>query len=805
MTALPRKLSTRILVLAAAAQTTVIAVFAAFLANGLAQQEMRAANQGSAAVAESIARIGGAAIAAGDLPGIEQTLRHAVHNRQILAVGYVDVQGRERVRVEPGGGTREKASYTEAAVRVPPVGTERYVVEAGDRLEAWSAVTAGRHFGWVRVEYSLSEVRETSRRIWRNAIAVAAAGIALYAVLFYYLLRRPLRALRRAAAFAAQLSVRHGGQLKIDPGSQELAAVIDALNKTSKRLQMQDEELQMASLVYKSSAEAMFITDGANHVVAVNPAFTQLTGYAPDEMLGQDPKILGSNRNSKSFYRDMWQALSATGQWQGEIWNKRKSGEEFAEWLTINTIYDDEGKVHRRVSLFSDITEMKKAEETIWQQANYDLLTGLPNRRLFRDRLAQELRQTQRLKMPLALLSIDLDRFKEVNDAFGHAVGDQLLVEIAQRIASCLRESDTVARTSGDGFAATLTRISDPGVAERVAQEILQKVAQPLDVGTESAYVSACVGITLYPNDAEDMEALLKNAEEAMYVAKKQGRGGVSWFTPEMQQAATVRQGLLKDLRHALADRQFEVYYQPIVDLASGRIEKAEALLRWNHPQRGMVSPSVFIPLAEEVGLINEIGDWVFRDVVDSVDVWHRSGLTPLQVTVNKSPRQFMGAGSHQSWLDYIAARNLPPECLVIEITEGLLMEAHEDVPAKLRRFRAAGVSIAIDDFGTGYSSLSYLQRFDIDFLKIDRSFIKDIDSDSDDRALAEAIIVMSHKLGLKVVAEGVETEAQRDYLRAAGCDYVQGFLYARPMPAADFEALLRSRNAPAAVAANAA
>ena len=799
---LPRSLPTRILTLAAVAQVAVIAMFAAFLAHGLSQQEIHAARQGSLAVAESVARIGSGVLATGDLFGMEQTLRQAVHNPQVLAVSFVDTQRRELLRVEPTAGeAHEKVSYEAAAMYTPPVGVDHYVSEGSDRIEAWSGVEAGR-FGWVRVEYSLAEVRETSRRIWRNAVGVAALGIALYVVLFSLFLRRPMRVLRRAAAFADGLSSRHGTQLEIEAGSEELGAVIDALNKTSKRLQMQDEELQMASLVYKSSAEAMFITDGGNRVVAINPAFTQLTGYTPDEMLGQDPKILGSSRNSKSFYRDMWQALTDTGQWQGEIWNKRKNGEEFAEWLTINTIYDDAGQVHRRVSLFSDITEMKKAEETIWQQANYDLLTGLPNRRLFRDRLLQELRQAQRLKLPVALLSIDLDRFKEVNDAFGHATGDQLLIEISQRISSCLREYDTVARTSGDGFSATLTRIADPGVAERVAQEMLQKLALPLDVGSEAAYISACIGITLYPNDAEDVETLLKNAEEAMYVAKKQGRGGVSWFTPEMQQAAQVRQALLRDLRHALADNQFEVYFQPIVDMRSGRIDKAEALLRWHHPQRGMVSPAVFIPLAEEVGLIQEIGDWVFRQVVDRTQAWHQAGLMPLQITVNKSPRQFMNGNSQEAWLDYIADKNLPPECMVIEITEGLLMEANEDVPAKLKRFRAAGVSIAIDDFGTGYSSLAYLQRFDIDFLKIDRSFIKDIDSDSDDLALAEAIIVMSHKLGLKVVAEGVETEAQRDYLIAAGCDYIQGFLYARPMPAADFEKLLRERPPVAASAA---
>ncbi|MDO8931575.1 MAG: EAL domain-containing protein [Rhodocyclaceae bacterium] len=792
------KLSTRILVLAVVAQTAVIALFAGYLAEELSVQETRAATQASMAVAGSIARAGTNALVSRDLVAFERILRQAVHNRGVMALNYVNPQGRALIRVEPGAGAGavEKLSYDPDQTFTLPPDAGQQVRQLADRLETWQSVEAGSVLGWVRIEYSLAEAKATSRRIWLDAVAVALAGMLAYIVLFSYFLKLPMRVLRVAAEFAGSLSSRHGAQLDIQSQEIELNAVIEALNKTSVQLHMQQEELQMAALVYKASAEAMFITDAANRVVAVNPAFTHLTGYTPEEVLGKDPKILGSSKNSASFYRDMWQSLKKTGQWQGEIWNKRKNGEEFAEWLTINTIFDDAGGVHRRVSLFSDITEMKKAEETIWQQANYDLLTGLPNRRLFRDRLQQELRNSRREKLPLALLSVDLDRFKEINDAFGHAVGDQLLVEIAKRLASCLRESDTVARTSGDGFGIALTRISDPGAAERIAQTVLQKLAEPLSVEKEAAYISACVGITLYPNDAEDMETLLKNAEEAMYVAKKQGRGGVSWFTQEMQEAAHVRLSLLKDLRHALADGQFEVYFQPIVDLKTGRVEKAEALLRWHHPERGMVSPAVFIPLAEEVGLIQEIGDWVFRQVVDQAKAWRDAGLTPLQIAVNKSPRQFMVGNSQETWLDYLTHKELPPECLVIEVTEGLLMESHEDVPAKLRRFRAAGITIAIDDFGTGYSSLSYLQKFDIDFLKIDRSFVMDIASDSDDRALAEAIVVMAHKLGLKVVAEGVETEVQRDYLIAAGCDYMQGFLFAKAMPAADFEKLLRSRAA---------
>ena len=441
--------------------------------------------------------------------------------------------------------------------------------------------------------------------------------------------------------------------------------------------------------------------------------------------------------------------------------------------------------------LASIAIERKRLDDLMWSHANYDLLTKLPNRRLFRDRLQQDIRKTQRADLSLALMFIDLDMFKEVNDTLGHDIGDLLLVDVARRLSGCVRDSDTVARISGDEFTVILPELTESNRAEKVAQNIIYALTQPFCIGKETIYISASVGITLCPNDANDLESLLKNADQAMYAAKKQGRNCFSYFTNRMQEEAQSRMLLIKDLRDALPANQFKVYFQPIVDMASGRIVKAEALIRWFHPERGMVSPAQFIPLAEETGLIGDIGNWVFKEAAKWMARWHERGYSCAQVSVNKSPKQFTANTKHNDWLDYLQQINLPSGCIVIEITEGLLLDERADVAASLLLFRDAGIQVAIDDFGTGYSSLSYLKKFHIDFLKIDQSFVRDLATDPNDLALSEAIIVMAHKLGIKVVAEGVETAEQRDMLAAAGCDYAQGYLFARPMPAEEFEALL--------------
>ncbi|MFZ2162664.1 MAG: EAL domain-containing protein [Sideroxyarcus sp.] len=456
---------------------------------------------------------------------------------------------------------------------------------------------------------------------------------------------------------------------------------------------------------------------------------------------------------------------------------------------------NDAGRITRMIGTHTDLTERKQAEETIRRQAHYDALTQLPNRRLFRDRLEQTIRLSKRDRIPFVLMLIDLDHFKEVNDTLGHDAGDFLLVDASQRILHCVRESDTVARMGGDEFVVILPDIEDPVSIERIAQKIIGKLASPFLLGEEKAFISASIGITCYPNDADNMETLLKNADQAMYVAKNLGRNRMSYFTPVLQENAQKRMRMVNDLRDALASGQLRVYYQPIVELATGDIHKAEALLRWLHPVRGMVSPAEFIPLAEETGMIVEIGDWVLRQAMHEVKRLQEIHHKDFQISVNKSPVQFQSDNplKAEEWLQELEQHGLHASSLVVEITEGVLLDDAGNVKERLLASRDAGIQVAIDDFGTGYSSLAYLKKFDIDYLKIDQTFINNLGNHPDDIALCEAIIVMAHKLGLQVIAEGVETEQQRLLLLDAGCDYAQGFLFSQALPADEFEALLQT------------
>jgi diguanylate cyclase (GGDEF)-like protein/PAS domain S-box-containing protein len=557
-----------------------------------------------------------------------------------------------------------------------------------------------------------------------------------------------------------------------------------------------EEVLQLSSMVLQNSSEGMMVTDENNQIITINPAFTNITGYSFDDVKGKNPRILKSDRHDTAFYRAMWGEITTNGQWQGEIWDKRKNGETHAKWLTINTIRDKDGKIHRYVALFSDITEKKKSEELIWRQANFDTLTGLPNRDMFRDRLGQEVKKSIRADRSLALLLVDLDQFKEVNDTLGHSVGDMLLKDAAQRISACVRESDTVARLGGDEFTIVLSEISDSSNVDDVAQKIISKLAEPFQLGSEVVYVSASIGITLYPNDATDIDELFKNADQAMYVAKKKGRNRSSYFTASLQVAAQTKLRLTNDLHGALEANQFRLHFQPIVAMSTGRIHKAEALLRWQHPERGLMGPMEFIPLAEDTGLINEIGDWVFKESARWAKQWCDRFGDDFQVSVNKSPVQFRAEGYQFAvkWFEYLRELGLSGGNTVIEITEGLLLNADTHVTDELLRLRDAGIQVAIDDFGTGYSSLSYLKKFDIDYLKIDRSFVNNLETDANNMALSEAIIVMAHKLGLKVIAEGVETEGQRKLLTNAGCDYAQGYLFSKAVPPEELERLMISQ-----------
>jgi diguanylate cyclase (GGDEF)-like protein/PAS domain S-box-containing protein len=573
------------------------------------------------------------------------------------------------------------------------------------------------------------------------------------------------------------------------PKAGQFAVIVNEITERKKG----EEELRLYSLALSNSSEGMLVTDADNLIIAVNPAFTRITGYSFEEVKGKNPVMFKSGRHDQAFYQAMWNSINIHGHWQGEIWDKRKDGENQAKWVTINSILNEDGSVNRYVALFSDITEKKKSEELIWRQANFDTLTGLPNRDMFRDRLGQEVKKSIRVESPLALLLVDLDQFKEVNDTLGHAVGDLLLIEAARRISACVRESDTVARLGGDEFTIVISEISGNAHVEDVAQKMIGKLAEPFHLGNEVVYISASIGITLFPSDADDLDVLIKNADQAMYEAKKKGRNRFSYFTAELQDAAQKRLRLSNDLRDAIDAGQFSVHFQPIIELATGRIHKAEALIRWNHPLQGMVNPAEFIPLAEETGLIHEIGDFVFRESVSWAKYWRTQFAPDFQVSINKSPVQFRSENHlHVSqWAEYLRDMELPGRNIVVEITEGLLLNVESEVQLELLKLQDANIQVAIDDFGTGYSSLSYLKKFDIDFLKIDRAFVNALETDANDMALSEAIIVMAHKLGLKVIAEGVETEGQRSLLDKAGCDYAQGFLFSKPVPPEELNRML--------------
>ena len=574
---------------------------------------------------------------------------------------------------------------------------------------------------------------------------------------------------------------------KLDTQLIENAAHLCRIAIERKRI---DDELQLAALVYQNSSEAMMVVDADSRIIGINPAFTQLTGYTEEEAVGNTPALLSSGRQGKAFYKSMWNAINHSGHWQGEIWNRRKNGEDFAEWLTINTIYNGDGTIHRRVALFSDITKKKQSDDLIWKQANFDPVTQLPNRRLFRDRFEQDIKKAHRAGFSLALLFIDLDRFKEVNDTLGHDCGDALLVEAARRISRCVRKSDTVARLGGDEFTVILSGLPDSGYVARVAKSINLKMAEPFLLGNETVHISASLGVTFYPEDATESEQLLKNADQAMYVAKKEGRNRFSYFTQSMQESTELRVRLINDLRGALAARQFTVFFQPIVDFATRRIFKAEALLRWHHPGRGLVAPAEFIPLAEETGLIIEIGDWALKEAARWARRWIELAPAGFQVSVNSSPMQF-NAGKLREWLDYFHKIELPGNNIVVEINEGLLLHVNAQAIDTLVGLREAGIQVAIDDFGTGHSALSCLSKCPIDYLKLGQIFVSNLATNPGDRVLSEAIIMMAHKLGLKVIAEGVETEEQSSLLAAAGCDYGQGYLFSPPLRPEEFEQLL--------------
>jgi len=556
-------------------------------------------------------------------------------------------------------------------------------------------------------------------------------------------------------------------------------------------------ELRIAATAFELQ-DAMLVTDANNVILKVNQAFTRITGYSAEEVIGKTPNLLSSGQHDRSFYSSMWESINRTDAWQGEIWNRRKNGEMFPEWLIITAVKEPDEKnehVNNYVASFSDITSRKAAEEEIKQLAFYDPLTQLPNRRLLQERLKHSIDVERRDGKRLALLMLDLDRFKAVNDSLGHLAGDELLQQVAVRISARLRDVDMVARLGGDEFVVLLEDIAHAEDAARVAAEIIFVLGKPFQLTqSNDVQIGASIGISLYPEHGASYEMLMDHADAALYQAKDQGRGCYAYFSEDQTLAARERIALETRLRRAIEQGELRVFYQPQVDIESGRIVGAEALVRWQDPIEGLIPPLRFIPIAEETGLILEIGAWVLRETCRQGRLWLDAGLPPLTLAVNVSPQQFRRGDISALVATALDETGFPAEYLELEMTESGLLENQDNVMALLNKLRSQGIRLAIDDFGTGFSSLAYLKHFPLDVLKIDKSFIDDIPNLQDDMEIAATIIAMGHILGFKVLAEGVETPEQLAFLREKKCDSYQGYIKSPPVPAEAFALLLREQ-----------
>jgi len=551
-------------------------------------------------------------------------------------------------------------------------------------------------------------------------------------------------------------------------------------------------QLRLSARVFAESGEAIAVTDASGNFVSVNRAFTEVTGYMPEEVLGRNPRLLQSGRHSQEFYAAMWRQMAVEGSWQGEVWNRRKSGEIYPEWLNISAVRNPTGEITHYVAIFSDITERKAAQARIEYLAHHDPLTGLPNRSLLRERLEQEIGRARRAGSKVGVLFLDLDRFKTVNDSLGHAAGDRLLRDVADRLRSSLRDSDIICRQGGDEFIVVLPELKGATDAAQVASQIMARLSQPIDVGSQLVHTSCSIGIALFPDDGHTSAALLKAADLAMYHAKESERGTYRFFTAELNARAVERLELDGRLREAMAQGDFELFYQPQWSLTDGRLTGLEALVRWRSAGE-LVSPARFIPLAEDNGLIIPLGAWILDQACRTAMHWRREGHD-LTVAVNVSPVQLRRDDMVARVRHALQISGLPAHALELEITESLMMGDDTQVLERLAALKQLGIKLAIDDFGTGYSNLAYLKRFNVDRLKIDQSFVRGIDSKPDAAVIVSAVIGMGRRLGLNTLAEGVETEGERLALLHAGCDDVQGYLLGRPMPTSELEMLLRTQ-----------
>ncbi len=564
-----------------------------------------------------------------------------------------------------------------------------------------------------------------------------------------------------------------------------------AIKQDITEIKHNEAQLKLSAKVFEQGNEGIIITDHEKNIIMVNRAFTEISGYTAEEVMGKNPRILSSGHQDTAFYRDMWDTIETTGRWQGELWNRRKDGGMYPELLSITRVIDENTGKPQYIGIFTDITQSKMAEDRIRWLAHYDALTGLANRELLHLRASQALSSCTRHSMPLALMFLDLDRFKNINDSLGHQVGDELIKDVGSKLKACLRDEDTIARLGGDEFVVVLAN-ADAKAATQVAEKILNVTSQPIKIADYELNITASIGIAIFPDDSTDLTELMQKADTAMYRTKQNGRNGFSFFTPDMQATADRTLSLDNALRRAIEKNELMVFFQPQIDLANGKLVGAEALLRWKHAQWGMISPAEFIPIAEESGQILQIGEWVLRNALLALKTWLSDGFDPFRMSVNLSAIQFRFKDLPDQVQKILEESGVPPEYLELEITESVSMQDPQAAIEMTKRLSELGIRLSIDDFGTGYSSLSYLKQMNVYKLKIDQSFVRDISIDQDDKAIVNAVIGLAKSMGMITIAEGVETAEQYEYLKQNGCNEVQGYYFGRPMDSVSFENFLK-------------
>jgi len=661
--------------------------------------------------------------------------------------------------------------------------------------EVFGASTLIDDLGWTVVtEIDQEKILLPIRELIFKLSAVGAVIVVLFLILGMHVVRRIVVAIELISNDFDRIAKQDFAPSKMSSSLKELDGMVNGFNRMVKEIARRQQRLNQAAIVFENTSEGIFVTNSDPRIVSINSAFCDITGYTEDEVIGKNPSILNSGRHDADFYQNMWRSIESDGCWSGEIQNRRKNGELYTELLSINSFKNDRDKVIQYVGVFADISSIKETEYQLEHLAHHDPLTNLPNRLLCNVRLEHELQAAKRYDQKVAIMFIDLDMFKNINDSLGHAFGDELLKRVTERMSAHMRAEDTLARLGGDEFVLIVGSLENKIDAARLSENVLDLFLESFDIREHEIFIGASIGISVYPDDANDPETLLRNADTAMYRAKSVGRNNYQFYTSKLTSDAHERLSMETCLRHALEKNELVLHYQPQYSMSTGEMIAVEALIRWQHPEFGLIYPDKFIELAEETGLIVPIGEWVLETACQQIIKWQSTGCPPLRMAINLSARQFCKTDLAETVRTILIKTGVDASRIDLELTESIIMHDTKTTIDTLNEFHDMGVELSIDDFGTGYSSLSYLKRFPINRLKIDRSFVNDIAVDKNGDDMINLIVALGHCMDLKVLAEGVETEDQLNYLKENGCDEVQGYHFSRPIPADELEALCKEK-----------